>query len=905
MTRPTLMLVLHAHLPYVKPSGGEILEERWLYEAVIETYVPLIWSLERLLADGIYPRLTLSLSAPLLAMLGDPALMARCRAHVRRMAELGAQETQRLAASDLGPAAAFHLERLTRLGMTLDRLGNDLLTPLGRFAEAGSIELITAAGTHPILPLLADDRSRRLQIEVGLQAFEERFGFRPEGLWLPECAYAPGLDHLLAAHGIRWSFTDDAAVRAAYPPVDGSVLTTPGGITLFGRDPTVTRQVWDSRGGYPGDPVYREFYRDQGYDLPLEAVSPYLVDGWVRSDTGLKFYRVTAHGPGLMGQKEPYLPEEAIARVQAHARHFVDSLKGRTGPIVAPFDAELFGHWWFEGPAWLEAVWRLIDAEGEVELASPGEWLARGWAPPLAQIPPSTWGAQGDFSVWVDPKNDQIWPELHRAERAFWEAVESAQGERAGGRSGQPFLPEPVSPSALEAAGTALLVAQASDLPFIMTGQTAVQWAEREFHTYTDIFWSSIANNLSGVTTPRFAIADAIAASAPRRPARADALQILMLSWEFPPNNVGGLGRHVHDLGKALVGLGHQVAVLTVCAQGERPGDSRIGGMRVRRIARPPESDSFLAWVYQLNRSLQQEALAWANQTGPFDLVHAHDWLVGQAGMGLKAAWRVPLVATIHAMEQGRNGVIKTDLQAAIHEEEIRLAQTTDQVITVSKAMGEAVARVSGRRPVVIYNGVDLPGSVRAAEALPALEASMDPYFFFIGRLVPEKGVQVAIEAMRLLPLGARLLIGGKGPMEAELRAQVAQLELADRVTFLGRLSDAERDRYLAGAVAGLVPSLYEPFGIVALEVMAAGVPVIVGATGGLQEIVTHDENGLRAYPGDAASLATQMERLLLQPALRQRLVATANRDLVERFAWPKIAAQTAKVYREIFTKTL
>lgn len=890
MTLPTLMLVLHAHLPYVNPSGGEILEERWLYEAVIETYVPLLWSLEHLLADGIRPRLTLSLSAPLLAMLGDRGLMARCRAHVAKMAELGAREVERLAGTDLGPAAAFHHDRFRAVAATLDQLGNDLLAPFGRLARAGAIELITAAGFHPILPLLADDRSRRLQIEVGLQIFEERFGFRPEGLWLPECAYAPGLDHLLAAHGIRWSLTDDGAVRAAYPKVEGSVLMTPGGLALFGRDPSVTRQVWDSRGGYPGDPAYREFYRDQGYDLPLAEVAPYLVDGWVRSDTGLKFYRVTAHGPGLMGQKEPYQPVEAFARVQLHARHFVDSLKGRSGPIVAPFDAELFGHWWFEGPAWLEAVWRLIDAEGGVELASPGEWLARGWAPPLAQIPPSTWGAKGDFSVWVAPENDRIWPELHRAESAFWDAVDASGVGRLG------------------SAGTALLLAQASDLPFIMSGQTAVQWAEREFQTQIGRLWAALDGGgslqvpaLDGSPPDdaplQLNIAQAIAATAPQS-APTGPLHILMLSWEFPPNNVGGLGRHVHDLGKALVGLGHRVSVLTLCAAGERPGEAQIAGMRVRRVARPPESDSFLAWVYQLNRSLQQEALAWANQTGPLDLVHAHDWLVGQAGMGLKAVWRVPLVATIHAMEQGRNGAINSDLQAAIHEEEIRLAQATDQVITVSKAMGEAVAWHSGRRPVVIYNGVDLPGTVVAAEAA-------DPYFFFIGRLVPEKGVQVAIRAMRQVPPNVRLLIGGKGPMEAELKALVAQEQLEDRVQFLGRLSDAERDHYLAGAIAGLVPSLYEPFGIVALEVMAAGVPVIVGETGGLQEIVTHDQNGLRAYPGDPDSLAAQMARLLADPALRRRLIANADRDLMERFGWPKIAAQTVRVYRDIVTKTL
>jgi 1,4-alpha-glucan branching enzyme len=901
VTEPTLIFILHAHLPYVRPTGAEILEERWLYEAVTETYVPLLWALERLAAYGIRPRLTLSLSAPLLSMLGDPELMARCRGHVARMGDLAVREAERLSGTELEPAARFHRERFASVLAELDRRGDDLLTPFGELAQAGTIELITAAGTHPILPLLASDRMRQLHLDLALQEFEGRFGYRPKGLWLPESAYHPGLDHLLAAAGIDWSFVETGAVRAAYPPVGGPVLRTPGGVALFGRDPFATRQVWDAQGGYPGHPNYREFYRDQGYDLPLERLRPYLVEGRVRSDTGLKFYRVTGEGPGVHGKKAPYQPAWAIAQVKEHARHFVESLRGRPGPIVAPFDAELFGHWWFEGPAWIEEVFRLIGTEGGVRSASPSDWLAEGWAPPPAQVPASTWGSEGDFSVWVGPANDRLWPQLHAAESRFLDAVSLHGGPLTG--------PE------LETAGRALLLAQASDLPFILSGGTATQWAEREFRHHLGRFWATLTDSAPEPDSqflPHASVERALSATA--QASWSGPLRILMLTWEFPPQNVGGLGRHVYDLGKAIVAQGHQVCVLTPCAEGETPGESAVAGMQVRRIARPPEERSFLRWTYRLNWALREAAVTWAAETGPFALVHAHDWLVGQAAMALQAIWRVPFIATIHAMEQGRNGSIQNDLQAAIHEEEIRLCQTADRVITVSEAMGKAVAWYSHVRPTVIYNGVDLPGGAPArvsagGPAQAAAAAVDDRYFFFIGRLVPEKGVQTAIEAMVHLPSDVRLLIAGKGPMEEELKALTARLDLGERVRFVGRIADIAKEALLAGAVGGLVPSLYEPFGIVALEVMASGVPVIVGETGGLMEIVTHERNGLRAYPGDALSLAAQMIRLLTDQELRGRLVAAANRDLRLRFNWVRIAEQTLAVYdegfRHTFTKSL
>jgi 1,4-alpha-glucan branching enzyme len=873
-------LILHAHLPYIRPAGKEILEERWLYEAVAETYLPLLWALERLQADGVPARVAISLSGPLLSMLGDPGLMARCRGHLARIAALARMEADRLAEEPVAKAAAYHRDHFARLVAELDRRENNLLTGFQALEEAGIVELFTAAGTHAYLPLLATDAARAAHIEAGAGEFARHFGRRPAGMWLPECAYAPGLDHLLAAAGVRWFVAEASTVAAAYPPVDGPVVRTPGSVTAFARDPGASRQVWDSKIGYPGDPAYREFYRDAGYDLPLDVVRPWLVDG-VRSDTGLKFYRVTGPGPV---DKAPWDPDAAFARAAEHARHYAATLSTREGLVVAPFDAELYGHWWFEGPHFIEMLFRALAGTRWVQPVTPSDWLRTHGEAPVARIPAGSWGDGGDYRVWVSKANDWLWPEVHKAERQMADMVEYGR----------------MPPHALNQAARELLLAQASDWPFILYFQTAADYAMARVRRHLERFQALVAGaGNPTVYRPEDGVFPGLNARAlfrRRPPAPTDGpLRILLLSWEFPPNNVGGLGRHVCDLGAALVAAGHQVTVITVADPDQPPSTEETAGMRVRRVVRPIESGNFLAWAYRLNGALVAAAEELAGGRPAFDVVHAHDWLVGQAGIALKARWGTPLVATIHATERGRNNGIREAMQQAIHEEEWLLTATADRVITVSQAMAREVADSFRVSPTVIYNGVTMPPAAPDAPAPIALDA---PYFFYIGRLVQEKGVQVAIQALAIMRHSAHLVIAGRGPMEAELKNVARAWGLENRVHFVGRVTDEGRGAWLRNAAGGLVPSLYEPFGIVALEVMAAGAPVIVGDTGGLAEIVSHGTDGLKVTPGDRVTLAEQMDRLLADPAAARRLAEAGRATAAGRFGWPAIAAATAAVYR-------
>jgi 1,4-alpha-glucan branching enzyme len=872
-----LALILHAHLPYVRPVGKAILEERWLYEAVAESYLPLLWALERLQADGVPARLSLSLSGPLLSMLADAGLMARCRSHLARVADLAGRQAERLTGEPLAAAAAHHRERFSALVADLDRRGGNLLAGFAALASAGMLELFTSAGTHAYLPLLGSDSARFAHIEAGVGEFARCFGRRPAGMWLPECAYAPGLDHLLAAAGVGWFVANTAAVGAAYPAVEGPVVLTPGGVAAFAGDPEATRRVWDSRGGYPGDPVYREFYRDCGYDLPLDEVAPWLVEG-IRGDTGLKYYRIT--GQVGLEAKAPYVPALALARVREHARHFARSLADRSGLVVAPFDAELFGHWWFEGPDFLEALLRVLPAAG-VRTVTPSGYLQEPRKEvPVARLPAGSWGEGGDFRVWLSQANDWLWPEVHAAERRMVDVTACGA----------------LSPDRLNQAARELLLAEASDWPFILYFQTAAAYARERVKGHLERFHTLAAGGGSpaggGSEEVLFPTLNAQALYGRRRSVPPEGpLRILMLSWEFPPNHVGGLGRHVHDLGAALAAAGHQVHLITLADPSASPGIEQTAGMHVYRVERPPEEGNFLAWVYRMNQAMVAAAGRIAGE--PFDVVHSHDWLTGQAGIALKARWGAALVATMHATEKGRNGAIREPIQQAIHEEEWLLTATADRVITVSQAMAREVADSFQVAPTVIYNGVTLPGPAPVPAGHPGR-----PYFVYVGRLVQEKGVQVALRALGFMHGNAHLVVAGKGPMEEELKRLTRLWGLEDRVHFVGRVSELEKHGWLQHAVAGLVPSLYEPFGIVALEVMASGAPVVVSDTGGLAEIVTHGRDGFQVPPGDAGALAVLMDGLLAHPD-EARAVARAGQETAARqFAWPAIAEETAKVYR-------
>ena len=384
-----------------------------------------------------------------------------------------------------------------------------------------------------------------------------------------------------------------------------------------------------------------------------------------------------------------------------------------------------------------------------------------------------------------------------------------------------------------------------------------------------------------------------------------------MLSWEYPPVLVGGLGRHVHALAEAMAAAGHAVTVLSRHPGGSAvPYDEVVGGVRVVRVSEDPSllsfTDDLLAWTMALNHALTRAGLAVCAEDPP-DVVHAHDWLVAHAATTLEAHLGIPLVATVHATEAGRHqGWLPGPLNRSIHSVEWWLADRARRVITCSAYMRWEVTRLFELAPEKVDvrpNGVDaarwqVPAD-RAAAAR-ARWAADGPLVAYSGRLVHEKGVQdllAAVPALRRRHPGLRVVVAGTGPAEAELRAQARALRLGRAVTFAGFIPDADLAALVAAADCAVVPSRYEPFGLVALEATAAGAPVAVADVGGLAEIVADGRTGLRFAPGTPAALAAAVDRLLTDPALGRRLAAAARAELATEYAWPVVAERTIATY--------
>lgn len=383
--------------------------------------------------------------------------------------------------------------------------------------------------------------------------------------------------------------------------------------------------------------------------------------------------------------------------------------------------------------------------------------------------------------------------------------------------------------------------------------------------------------------------------------------RVLVLSWEYPPIVEGGLARHVRKLSEALVARGVEVHVLT---RGEPTLRERAGVVvqRVDEGAYPSDLDEFLHWVTRMNADMVHAGRELL-ETVDFDLVHAHDWLVGRAGDALARAAGRPLLATIHATEYGRHqGWVDKHPQTHIHAEERWLIRRADRVITCSHYMRGHVADVFGLeedRVTVVPNGID-PGDLVPVDDLDTLRARFaapeEKLVLLVGRLVYEKGFHLALQALRPLVrrLGdVRFLVAGSGTAEADLRAQARRLGLEDQGTFLGWIGDDVLHSLYRIADLTVVPSIYEPFGLVALEAMASGCPCIVADTGGLREVVPNRDVGLRFRSRSARSLGYMMERVLTDDALRDRLVTEASEHVL-RFDWADIAVQTAEVYAEL-----
>ncbi|HEX5963750.1 MAG TPA: 1,4-alpha-glucan branching protein domain-containing protein [Gemmatimonadales bacterium] len=503
------IFTLHSHLPYVLNHGRWPHGSDWICEAALDTYLPLLEVLRGLATEDVPAPITIGFTPVLANQLISPTFVSEMETFFEQRIKACDEAPASLATtgdSHLLPLVEFWRERLIRLRQLFHDIDQDLVAAFRALESAGRIEIISSAATHGYLPLLARDESIRLQLAVGVSEHRRIFGRSPKGCWLPECAYRPrgpwepwptaprtgvrrGIEEHLADAGYQYFFVDAHLAAAgrplglsgdpagdpivhmpARPGTPGEPLRSPyrayrvahGSVAAYVRDPRASMQVWSRFEGYPGDEWYLEFHK-------------------MRWPGGLKLWRVT--GPGVdLGQKQPYDPAAAAQRARDHANHFAHLLAGisagqtqnRESVVVAPFDTELFGHWWFEGPNFLGDVYRAVAGKRDAIQPATGSKHLEAHPPRAAiRLPWGSWGANGDSSMWLSDRTAWTWERLWPLEQAFWDAAPNA-------------LASPGARPVLAQAARELLLAQSSDWQFIISTGAAADYAEKRFREHCE-----------------------------------------------------------------------------------------------------------------------------------------------------------------------------------------------------------------------------------------------------------------------------------------------------------------------------------------------------------------------------------------------------------------------------------
>ena len=665
----------------------------------------------------------------------------------------------------------------------------NLVQAYKQLAVQGKIRIIpTTVSTFP-LTHFRTSRAIESQVRMSTLLFKQYFQMIPEGFWLPQAAYVPGIDLYLTQQGIQYSFISSFSYEHSEKEHDSGVIRTPRGLKLLPISESTIEEGKES-------------------DLPLsilqiKELSDYdalteLSDGSMHHELETHMKKPTSLsrvGFGYLGMEKqiPIMPDASIRNSMK-----IHRMEEQLESIVSMTGEEEWTHQLIR--EWVSSLEGFNEEDGV-----------------------STIHFDTLFEQVKDGRKDDHFL-LHRKRLVPFPSDEVLEKLTAGTRGG----------------------------------------VEEKYDS------------------------------------------VLILSWEYPPNIVGGLSRHVYDLANNLVKKGKHVHVLTTKANDTLPLE-KMEGVTIHRVhPLHPYEEDFFKWVFDLNQAFIHYAHDLVKDER-ITHIHAHDWIVSTSAMKLKEYYSLPLITTIHATEHGRNQGIYTDLQHKIHREEQLLISASDHLIVCSEHMKEEIKSLfTIVAPIaVIPNGVELEKLDQFS--LYDSQQPQIPYFFSIGRMVHEKGFDTIIRvASRLKKEGRDIsfVIAGKGPMLEHYRQTVIQDDLSDTVSFVGYISDRERNDYLKNCLAVIFPSLYEPFGIVALEAMAFRKGVVASNTGGLKSIVKHEQTGLLFEPKDEQSLYTQLVSLIEDPKKSEQLGGLGFKMAKSMFSWDRIADQTIHVYEDVLLQS-
>lgn len=854
-------IVLRTHLTYIREACSHVhAEEQWIFEALTKAYLPLFLSFEKLLKEKIPFQVTCAVSPTLLSLLDDSFMMHKYYMYLtERLHEIDHDLTQSY--DTLSLSALKRMKEEIHSILHYLKENEQLILRMRFFQDSGQVEWIICTATNAYLPYFISDECKIAQLRIGIDTFYHYFETLPPGVWLS--SFDQVIDRTLHELGVKYVILDPSE---------------------------------------QADYIKNE---KQGEQLAISHHGILLCKG---------------SSPLIMSEINNIQLEKMIAPfIRKCEKEYFSNLEQQGIKFqVLCYDIELFGEWWIEGKDFITALFRYLQqCPSESNWIVPSQMIEELESKQLAPLKSiSTMNIPSYNQKRINQQNHWIYRHLHQAEKRFLELARHSKIQDH----------EQLS-TAFKQGVKELLLAQSGDWPLLMNHASLSPYAIQRFILHLSRFNQLYDQIKSGnidmeqmdhwqYEYPLFdkinlkdcvisQEASYVAATLVTKESNHQKLRILMLAWEYPPRIIGGLARAVHDLSVELVKQGLEVHVLTCQVKG-LPTYELIQGIHIHRV--DPLVDEhqieFTQWIFQLNMQLIDCGRALSKSLS-FDLIHAHDWLVTWAAKEMKHTLSIPLIATIHATEYGRNQGLWTDQQRKINHLEWELTYEAQSVIVCSQYMKAELHerfQLPQDKIKVISNGIDPTQvmregySVRYRFALPH-----EKIILFVGRMVREKGLHILLQAIpRVLQEvpEAKFILCGKGPMLQELSEQVMEMGLSHKIYLPGFIDESTKHTLLQESYACVFPSIYEPFGIVALEAMYSNGLAIVSDTGGLGEIIEHQCTGLKAYPGHVQSLYDQLLYALQNEEQMRRIRAKARQKVIECFQWDVLAKETIHLYR-------
>ena len=495
-----ICMVLHTHLPFVNhPENDNYIEEKWLYEAISETYIPLITYFKKLVADNIKFKITMSLTPPLLYMLDNKIQQNKYIKYLEKQIELSRKEIERT--KETNEQENKLAKYSNDLHIFRDLYGCNIIAQFKELQDLGMIEIITSCATHGYIPMLCTNKKNiEMQIKYGILTYQKYFKRKPRGIWLAECGYVPEVENYLKKYQIEYCFTEMHGIIYAHPvPVYGiyAPIVTENGLVVFGRNIPSTMKIWSNKTGYPGDSNYREFNRDIGYDLDYEYIKPYITYDGIRIPTGIKYYSVS----GKTDEKNYYNLYKAKETAELHAYDYMQStikqienakkvMQGKPPIIVSMQDTELYGHWWYEGPYWLYIfIKKIYYDQNKIDFITPGEYIDRFPEIQISSPNISSWGMGGTNSQWVKCKPADIYIHLEILSIKMSKIAEKHKYEK-----------DELKIRALNQSLRELLLLQSSDWYFNLTCHRVEEYSYKRIYAHIEkfnkLYWQLENNNI-------------------------------------------------------------------------------------------------------------------------------------------------------------------------------------------------------------------------------------------------------------------------------------------------------------------------------------------------------------------------------------------------------------------------